>query len=329
MAVKRWRVSAIAGKVEPVSGTDSVPTLAANAVNFIGLPPELVVAYLESGDRGDVVYGGMGGEVAPSAPAGRYGTLRVRMEAKGNNLGYNETGVQFAEVDAFLRAAGFDNVSGVYSSLDDALETMSLYCWSAGNVFKLTGCVVSRVRLSARVNQRAFWEFEIQGVMAADPAALAMGAVTLSAIIPPIFANSAVVVGTLNYAGGLLVKEFAYERTGTVATRGGAGAPDGLVGFAITDARTRLTMTIEQMALGTFDPYARSKDPGAAPGTDLSGSLLIGGTALNRILLEWGRWRLDPPGNADNEGLADWTLAGDLVANSLAVNNRESRISFT
>jgi hypothetical protein len=105
MAVKRWRVSAIAGKVEPVSGTDSVPTLAANAVNFIGLPPELVVAYLESGDRGDVVYGGMGGEVAPSAPAGRYGTLRVRMEAKGNNLGYNETGVQFAEVDAFLRAA--------------------------------------------------------------------------------------------------------------------------------------------------------------------------------------------------------------------------------
>ena len=328
MSVKRWRVSAIAAKIEPVSGTDSVPTLAANAVNFIGLPPELVVAYLETGDRGDVVYGGMGGEVGRSAPAGRYGTLRVRMEAKGNNVGYNETGVQFAEVDAFLRAAGFDNVSGVYSSLDDALETASVYCWAAGNVFKLTGCVVTRVRLSARVNQRAFWEFDLQGVMATDPATLAMGAVTLSPINPPIFANSAVVIGALNYAGGLLVKDFAYERTGTVATRGAAGAPDGIVGFAITDAKTRLSMTIEQTALATFDPYARSRDNGTG-GTDLSGSLLIGGVALNRILLEWGRWMLDPPGNADNDGLADWTIAGDLVANSLVANGRESRISFT
>jgi hypothetical protein len=329
MSVFRYRVSAIAAKIEAVSGTDAVPTLALNAINFIGLPPELVIAYLETGDRSDVVYGGMGGEVARSAPAGRYGTLKVRMEAKGNNLGYNETGVQFAEVDALLRAAGFDNVSGVYSSLDDALETCSVYCWTAGKVFKLAGCVVSRVRLSATMNQRAFWEFEIQGVMAADPATLAMGAVTLSNIIPPIFANSAVVIGALNYAGGLNVKSFAYERTGTVATRGAAGAVDGIVGFAITNAKTRLTMTIEQVALATLDPYTRSRDPGAAPGVTLAGSLLIGGVALNKILLEWGWWMLDPPGNADNDGLADWTLAGDLVANSLVANGRESRISFT
>lgn len=329
MAVYRYRVSAIAAKIEAVSGTDSVPTLAANAVNFIGLPPELAVLYLEDGDRSDVVYGGMGGEIARSAPAGRYGTIRIRMEAKGNNLGYNETGTQFAECDAFLRAAGYDNVSGVYSSLDDALETMTLYCWTASKLFKLVGCVVTRARLDMTMNRRAFWEFDVQGVMTADPTQTAMGAVTLSQVIPPIFANSAVVLGALNYAAGLYVKALAYERTSTLATRGAAGAPDGIVGFALTGGKARLSLTMEQTPLATFDPYLRSKDPGAAPGVDLSGSALLGGTALNRILLEWGRLQLDAPGNADNDGLADWTLAGDLVANSLVANGRESRISFT
>ena len=328
MTAYRHRVSALAFKIESPSGTDAVPTLAANAVNFIGLPPELGIAFFESGDRGDVVTGGMGGDAARSAQAGRYGTLRVRMEAKGNGAGYNEIGTNFAEVDALLRAAGYDNVSGVYSSLDDGLETATAYIWTAAKVFKMVGCVVSQVRLTARVNQRAFWEFTVQGVMATDPAQLAMTAVTLSNIIPPLFANSAVVVGALNYAGGLNVKEFTYERNATIATRGAAGAPDGIIGFAITDAKTRLSMTIEQMPLATFDPYARAKEAGTG-GVDLSGSLLIGGTALNRILLEWGRWMLDVPGPADNDGLADWTLSGSLVHGSLAANSRESRISFT
>jgi hypothetical protein len=326
--VYRYRVSAIAAKVETTSGVDAVPTLAANAVQFVGLPPTLAIVYLEIGDRNDVVYGGLSGSLARNAPAGRYGTLTLRMEARGNGVGYTEP-TNYAEVDALLRMAGFDNVNGVYSSLDDGFETGSVYVWTAAKLFKLIGCVVTRMRLIGTVNQRCFWEFEIQGVMAVDPAQTAMTAPTLNATIPPVFANSAVLIGAFNYAAGLYAKSFEVEYAHTIATRPAAGHPDGIVGFAIADRRARLNMTIEQVALATFDPYAASEQSGAAGGVDTSGSITIGGTANNRLLFEWGRWMLDPPALADNAGLADWNLAGELVANALAANSREARLSFT
>lgn len=327
MALYRTRVSAVAVKIEAVSGTDSVPTLAANAVRFVG-SPVLAINYLDDGKRNDVYFGGMGA-LPRQLPAGRNASITIRMELRGTGTTY-AAAASTPEVDAFLRAAGYAPVNTgptwVYSSLDDGFETATLYIWTRSKLYKLVGCVVTP-KLTAVTNDRAFWDFTVTGVLVSDPTQTVLGAITANNTIPPIFANSAVVIGALNYAGGLLVRRLEYDVAVTTTPRPAAGAPDGLVGYAITDRIARLVMEIEQTPLATFDPYSLSKANGSGTGNAGSAQIGVAGS-FNGLLLEWGQWMIEAPGEPDNAGLAGWTLAGDLVANSLAANTRESRLTF-
>jgi hypothetical protein len=329
MAVYRTRVAAVAAKIEAVSGTDSVPTLALNSKRFLGTPV-LTVDYLEPGKRDDVVHGGMG-SIARAAPVGRFGTITLRMEARGAGSTY-AAGAATPEVDEFLRAAGFLSTNTaatrVYTSLDDGFETMTLYCWSANKLFKLVGCVV-HPHLTMDVNGIAIWEMAITGAMTADPTQTALGAITANNTIPPVFANSAISIGAVNYAAGLFVRRFDLDYPVTIAARSGAGAPDGLIGYAITARGARLAMDIEQTPLATFDPYALSKAAGAG-GVSTAGSLQLGAAgSFNGIMVEWGQWAIERPTHNDVEGLATWSLEGDLVQYSGAVYARESRITYS
>lgn len=328
MAIKRLRVSAIAAKVETVSGTDSVPTLASNAVRFVGIP-QFSPDYLENGLRDDVQFGGMG-SVARAAPGGRFGQLTVRMEARGTGTTY-AAAASTPEVDAFLRAAGFaptnTAATWTYDSLDDGFETMTLYIWVGTLLYKMVGCVV-QPKISGQVNQRVFWDFVVTGVVTSDPMQTTLGAVTQNSTIPPLWANNAVLIGAFGYAAGLHARSFSWDYPTTIANRPSAGAPDGIVGYAITDRKARLDMEIEQVDLVTFDPHARAKEAGAG-GTNTSPSITIGTTAFNRLILAGGQWALERPQPGDNSGLGLWQLTGELVAGSLGVNSRESRISFT
>ena len=328
MAVKRLRVSAIAAKIETVSGTDSVPTLALNAVRFVGVP-SFSPDYIENGLRDDVQFGGMG-SVGRASPAGRFGQLTVRMEARGSGTDYT-AGASKPEVDVFLRAAGFaptnTGATWTYDSLDDGFETMSLYIWVGTLLYKMVGCVV-QPKLGGTVNQRCFWDFTVTGIVVSDPINETLGAITHNATIPPLWANNAVSIGAFDYAAGLHARSFELDFPTTVATRGSAGAPDGLIGYAITDRKARLSMEIEQVDLSVFDPHALAREDGSGP-TDTDPSITIGTAAFNRLLIEGGHWALERPQPGDNTGLGLWQLTGELVAGSLAANSRESRISFT
>lgn len=328
MTAYRLRVSAVAAKIETTSGTDSVPTLVANAVRFVGVPL-LTPSWIESGLRTDVQFGGMG-SLARSAPAGRFGTLTLRMEARGSGSDYT-AGASKPETDVFHRAAGFSatntGATWVYDSLDDGFETLTLYVWTANKLFKLVGCVVQQ-KIAVTVNQRAFWDFTITGAMVSDPAQTTLGAVTHNNTVPPIFANDAVAIGAWTYAGGLYVRSVEVDWPAVIATRAAAGAPDGLIGYAITDRTARMSMEVEQAPLATFDPYALAKAAGSG-GTSTIGGFTIGQNAFNRIVIDTGQWALEAPGTGDNSGLAMWNLTGELVAGSLPSNSRESRISYT
>ncbi len=163
---------------------------------------------------------------------------------------------------------------------------------------------------------------------AADPVQAVLPAVTLSNVAPPVFKNSDVVVGAQNYASGLIVRSLTHDHTTTDVLRTAAGAPDAVLGYAITDWKSRLTMEVEQYSLATFDPYALSKQGQDGTATSTAGNTTIGSGANNKIMLEWGQWALEYPTMADNGGLALWGLQGDLVAGSIPVVNREARISF-
>lgn len=322
MAIYRERVAALTAKIETTSGTDSVPTLAANAVQ-LAAPPTLTVDYLEGGERSDVIFGGMG-TVARTAPGGRYGTVTVRMEARGNGSGYSSLR---PEVDVFLRMSGFSyTVPGIYNSLDDGFETGTIYCYTGSKLFKLVGCVCS-MKLTAVANQRAFWEFSVTGVLAADPTQLALTSPTLNTTIPPNFRNSAVAIGGVGYAQGLKVKQLEVNYAATIVADSAAGATDGLVQYVITNIVPRMDMTIQQMPLSAFDPYAASKADGSA--TSTTGTATIGSTTNNKVGFNWGTWALEVPKSASDSGLLNWQLTGALVAGSLGTNSREAQIVFS
>jgi hypothetical protein len=238
----RPRILAIAAKIESPSGTDSVPTLAANALNIVGVPT-LNLGYLETGVRDDVVTGVLG-TVDRAAPAGRNVSFDMTMEVKGFGAAYSAA--NRPESDVPLRASGrVANVvttggaeSVTYLTLDDAMETATFYCWSANKLFKLIGCTCI-MKFAAIVNQRAFFTFTVRGKLATDPATTAFSAPTLNQTVPPIFNGAAANIGLWTTASGepLVLRSVDFDDQASVTERPSAGATDGLIGWIINDRK--------------------------------------------------------------------------------------------
>lgn len=328
----RPRVLAIAAKNESPSGTDAVPTLANNALNIVGVPT-LNLGYLETGVRDDVITGVLG-TVDRAAPAGRNVSLDITLEVKGFGAAYSNT--NRPEADVLLRASGRSatvvttagSETVTYLTVDDGMETATVYCWTANKLFKLVGCT-ARLKFAAVVNQRAFFTFTVQGKLVADPATTAFAAPTLNQTVPPIFNGAAANIGlwTTAVAEPLVINRVDFDDQAVVSERPSAGATDGLIGWIIADRKPRLTMNVEQVSLATFDPYAASKQ-NSAGAIDTKPQFQIGSAQYNRMKFFGGRWALEMPGHPDVNNLSGWQLQGNLVLNSEPTGLRESRILF-
>ncbi len=326
------RVNAVLAKVETVSGTDATPTLSANALRTVGAVL-LNFGYLAGNNRDDVVWGGLGA-IERAAPTGRFGKFDVTLEVKGYGAAYSAT--NRPEGDAFLRASGMSatvvttagSESVTYTTLDTALETMTVYLYAGSKLFKLVGCTASP-KLSAAANGRGLITFSVQGRLVSDPTDQSLGATTVNLTTPPVFAGAGagLSIGSFTPASSepLMLRQLDVD-WGTVTTeRSSAGASDGLVGWVITDRKIRWTETVEAVSLSTFDPYALSK-------TVLSGLPLvaaaIGTVQYNRMKLFGGKWALEAPTVQDASGLLTWQLQGNLVAGTESTSGRELRLVF-
>lgn len=333
MPAYRPRILAAAAKPEVESGTDSVPTLAANALGLVGIPA-LNSGFLEGGLRDDVVFGGLG-TIDRAAPAGRFGTIDLTLEVKGFGAAYSAA--NRPEMDPLLRGCGMSAVVDAtpgseevtYATLDDGFETFSLYLWSASKLYKLVGCVAT-FRFAFVVNNRVLATFSVTGRIATDPAQQALGAVTLNQTIPPLWHTATTSIGAWDGESGepLIMTRLEADLANTIVPRPSAGATDGLIGHYISDRKARVSTDVEQVALATFDPYAISKQPGGAGATDTELVTHVGNTQYNRMRLFTGRIALEPPTHSEVNGLAGWGLAGNLVAGTEAVSGRELRLVF-
>jgi hypothetical protein len=328
----RPKILALAMKIESPSGTDSVPTLAANALSLVGVP-SLNLNYLETGVRDDVITGVLG-TVDRAAPAGRNVSFDMTLEVKGYGAAYSAANKP--ESDVPLRASGRaaasvltgGSESWTYLTLDDAMETASAYCWTANKLFKLVGCVCT-LKFAAVVNQRAFFTFNVRGKLSTDPATTAFSAPTLNQTVPPIFNGAAANIGLWTTAVGepLVIRSVSFDDQASVTERPSAGATDGLIGWIINDRKPRLQMDVEQVSLATFDPYAASKQ-NSSGAIDTKPVFQIGSAQYNRMKFFGGRWALEAPGHGDVNNLSGWNLNGALVLGTEAVGLRESRIVF-
>lgn len=332
MGAFRPRVLAVAVKIETTSGTDSVPTLAANAVSLIGVP-SLNLGYLERGKRGDVVTGILG-NVDRAAPAGRNVSIDLKLEVKGFGAAYSA--VNLPEVDVLLRGAGLSQAvvttggseSVTYKTLDDQMETFTLYAWTANKLWRLVGCV-AKPKLSGTALQRGIWDFSVQGKLVTDPATTAFAAPTLNQTVPPLFHSGAAQIGlwTTAVAEPLIIKSAELDFGTTVSERSSAGAADGIIGWIISDRNARLKMAVEQVTLATFDPYAASKQ-NSSGAIDTKAQYQYGTVQYNRLKVFSGRWALEAPTHADVNNLSGWDLQGDLVLGTEPVGLRELRLFF-
>ena len=323
----RERIFAVAVKVEPTSGTDSVPTLAADAVRVVGVPV-LTINDLEPGDRSDVVTGVLG-TIDNAAPAGTFGTIDLQVELCGAGAAYSSS--VKPPIDALLRMSGFSSTFSTnkytYTTLDTGMDTASVYCYGGGRVFKLVGCVAAP-KLDMEANKRGLATFSVTGKLASIAAADPMGAVTLSAVIPPLFHSAAANIGAWTSTDAtepLVIKKVGLDFGTTVSDRASAGAADGLIGYLITDRKASQAMTVEQVSFGKFDPDTLVK---AATFPDTKCAYAIGTVANNRVKFATGTWMLTRPTRAAINALLTWDLAGPLKAGSETVSSREIQITF-
>jgi hypothetical protein len=252
------------------------------------------------GDRQDVQSGVLG-TVDRAEPAGRFGELEVTLEVKGAGAAY-AAGVR-PECDPFLRAAGFSstvdatggNEKVTYTTLDEGMETMTLYCYTGRKLIKLIGCVAT-LKASAEANKRGFLTFGITGRVATDPTESALpGGLTLLGREPAALQGASRGDRRVDTASGdpLVLRKVDARHAGEDGRSSVAGATDGHAGYVITDRIVRQTMDVEVVPLATFDPFAMSKARRRA--LPAATSWQIGTAQYNRMKVVTGRWALEAP----------------------------------
>lgn len=320
----RERIYAILAKIETTSGVDAVPDPATDGVRTVGIPT-LNLDYLEAGTRDDVQNGVLINADRTEA-AGRFATIDISLEVKGGG-----TAGSAPETDALLRMAGFaktvtGGVSVRYSTIDTALETGTLYCYSAGKLFKLVGCAAS-MKVSADAAKRGIYTFSVKGKVVSDPTEAAVPALTLSTVTPPLFHSVTASIGAWTSADAdpLVIKNATIDLQNTVAERPSAGATDGLIGFVVSDRKTQQTMVVEVPALATFDAIAQSK----LGGTSQPVSQWQIGTAVgNRMKVFTGKWSLRAPKYGAQNSVVTQTLEGSLGTGASGATTRELSLLF-
>jgi hypothetical protein len=329
--VEREKVFGVLAKIETTSGTDAAPTPAANAIRVVGIPI-LEYGYLESGERDDVQTGTL--LISDrAAPAGRFGRIPITIEIAGSGAAYSAT--VGPQADVFLRMSGFGRTvtttggseSILYFTLDEGNETATVWLYTGRKLIKMVGCVAQPTNISAEATKRGMMSFNVQGRIVEDPTQIALPALTLSAVLPPLF-HSAVanIGGWLSSAGSdpLVLRSAAIAPTTATPERPSAGATDGHAGYAITDRTVEQTMVIEVGALASFDPFATSRLTGTSLPTT---AWQVGTIQYNRAKVRTGRWQLRPPRQVGLDGIVGFELNGRLGAGA-TTSGREIEILY-
>lgn len=328
--MNREKVYGVLAKIESTSGTDAVPVAGTDGVRLANVPT-LTFGYLEAGLRDDMQTGRLGA-IERAIPAGRHASLDVVLELKGAGAAYSASVVP--EADVLWRMAGMartldttlSNEFVRYTTLDAGMETGTLYCYTANKLVKLVGCVASP-KLVGEALKRGFVTFTVTGRVAEDPTEVALPAITLSTVAPPLFHTGATSIGAWTQASGspLVLRRAELDFGTQISDRPSAGATDGLIGYLITDRRIRQNMVVETVPLATFDPFAMSKASGAGLPTT---AYQFGTVQYNRAKVVTGRWALEAPGDGADRGLKTWPLQGNLVMGTEAITGRELYIRY-
>lgn len=332
----RERVRLLAMKMESTSGVDSVPDPLVDSIRTVGMPlPK--PGFLESGNRDDVQTGQLI-STPRAAPAGPFWSFDVTVEVAGSRSGspYDATVANSPEADVLLRISGMartvtNGVSILYKTIDQGMETASAYCWTAGKLLKLVGCVAT-CRFAADAAKRGLLTFTVTGMLAASTplTEAALPSYSISQVAPPLFHSGLVSIGTWTSAtvgDPLVLKHAEFDLGNVITARDSAGAVDGIIGYLVSDRKTRQTLDVEVPGLATFDAYSMAR---ALAGSLPVSSYQVGTASQNRMKVRTGTWALEAPDPGAANSIMTNRLQGNLtnVPNGATTSGREIELLF-
>ena len=299
------KLDGLLAKVESTYGTDSVPTPAENGVRMSErLWGSLTVSHQYENTRENA----MSGTLVPrrkGPSVGETAAIEVPVEALGAHSAYS--GSNLPEADPLFMACGVsrtvdtttDSESVTYTPIDTGHGSATLYAYAGGQLFRITGCR-GTFRVSMQPGQLGAIVFSLEGKVA-EITTTALPAITYQSN------DGAIVQGagfTLNgWAPRIMEGEF--DIGNTLAWVSDANAADGLQEYRIQMRDPSQTVTVEAVALSTFDPYALTRNAGT-----IALALAIGSAQYNRVrITDSACFLRSAPSNEDYEDVAGWGLA--------------------
>lgn len=288
-----WRSKILLAKIEATSGTDAAPTGALNGI----LATSVMLSPMEGSDVSralELPY--LSADPTIPTDLHRKLTFKVEMQPSG-------TAGTAPAWGPLLRACAVAEVisagvSVAYNPITDAQESVTIYLWIGGTLFKLLG---ARGTCTIRANASGipYLEFEFTGLYAAA-AETARDAPTLTAFKKPIVASKAHTPTFTISATVLKMSAFALAFGNVVTPRFLINAEEILIP-ARADA---IGVTIDAVPLTTLDPYGLAA---AATGVDVE--LVHGITAGSIAALSVPAAQMQRPGGLSNaNGIAQWQL---------------------
>lgn len=313
MARTPTRLDGLLAKVETTYGTDPTPVAADDGVRVSGRIWTGVTPDFAFDGRRDEEHTGTLRMAPPVERGGRIATVSFDWSIRGAGTAYSMSNLP--EASALLRACAHsetvDATSGsetvTYEPVDEGHESVTLYAYSAGKLYKLLGCrgVVTWPLTAGNVSRL---HFEFSGLLPDDPTEVALPSITYSGALPQVAKAMTVSIGSFTP----VVESGEFSSGGAVQRLDDASATDAVEAFAISAQDPSYTLQVPTETVSTFDPHDVSQ--GATAQTIDQD---LGDTQYNRLKLDSSEAYLDAPQHVETNGFASWTLPFQLTDYSL------------
>jgi len=284
-----YRLQGLLAKDEITELTDAVPTAATNGLR-LAAPATIELGMEYPNERPDVVTGGLF-TAPPAVPRGRWAKITVPWELRGEGDAYAD-GVIRPEAAPLLTAAGctetFDATVGdekaIYTQGDGAFTSCTIYAYAEGWLFKVVGCR-GKITAAYRVGQKLIVTFEMWGLLAADPVATALPAITYTRaggdILPPTAANAGVTLDPTGTPWAPQWDSIDFDAGLEPTFLGSGNATDALLGVSLVRSGDGATLSLTAYTpTSGYDAFGDLKDR-IAKQIDVP----IGATQFNRATL--------------------------------------------
>jgi hypothetical protein len=292
----------LAGGTAPAAATDGV---------LIRDEATAEISFLNDGDRGK--WPGTGGSKLNGPQTGAQVAVPFVVEGRGAGAAYSAS-IKPPDLFVLMQMSGhawtLDTTAGAqkYTAKPISSSSGSAYTSAYGEFYEgaqkwpvVGGYADVSVKFDA--NDFLLFSFATQGVLGA--AGVTDGTcpvITTAVTFPPKVVNTQLAIGAWTTP---IMKsgEFKAGREISARADGGGSSSNGHAGYSMGGRAGTLTLTVEQVALSTFNPYTAR-----AAGTSYLVQLTVGSTQFNRVVLKWAQAQITDVKEGKDGSTKTWEL---------------------